>query len=263
MTAPFCLVDAFAHSNFTGNPAGVVLLDRPADEAWMQSVGAEINHAETAFSWPENGRFRLKWFTPTVEIDLCGHATLATVHVMLQDGRVNAGDEVVFETKSGPLVCRADPDLPSLDFPSKPTWDIESPAGLLKAVPTSIIRVMRNEFDWCVELASEHDVLGFQPNFDAIFDLGLRGLCITAQADKTEADFVSRFFAPTSGVPEDHVTGSAHCALGPFWAEKLGKNQLTGYQASPRGGFVRLDVRGDRTILSGRARTVVKGTLTT
>lgn len=181
---------------------------------------------------------------------------------MLQDGRINPGDTVVFETKSGPLVCRADTDLPSLDFPSKPTWDIEPTDELLRAVPVPTVRVMRNEFDWYVELPSEQDVLRFQPNFDAIFDLGLRGLCITAKADKTEADFVSRFFAPTSGVPEDHVTGSAHCALGPYWEGKLGQSQLTGYQASPRGGFVEMDVRGDRTILSGRARTVVKGTLT-
>lgn len=262
MTAPFTLVDAFAHGPFTGNPAGVVLLESAAEEAWMQSVAAEINHAETAFCWPLENGYSLRWFTPTVEVDLCGHATLATRHVLHEEGLVEDGTAVNFLSKSGPLVCTSADGVLSLDFPSVPVRTIDAPVGFEDSVPVKTVAVMRNDFDWYVELENESAVLEFQPDMAAIARVGLRGVCLTATAESIKADFVSRFFAPASGVPEDHVTGSAHCALGPYWGEKLGLDRLTGYQASKRGGFVGIQIRGDRTILSGQARSVVRGTLT-
>lgn len=260
MPTPIYVVDAFADAPFTGNPAGVCVLASSAGEPWMQSVAAEMRHAETAFVVPNGRGFGLRWFTPKVEIDLCGHATLASAHVLWETGRLPAGESARFETKSGTLECRRDGDEIAMDFPALAVEPVElgaSPASL--GLPEPVF-VGRSTAVWFLELPSETDVRGHEPDFGAIAALGLRGLIITA-AGTSGADFVSRFFAPNAGVPEDPVTGSAHCALAPYWAAKLGRPRLRGFQASERTGWVTVEARGDRVGLIGRARTVLAGEL--
>lgn len=261
MPHPFFLVDAFAHAPFTGNPAGVVLLDAEADAEWMQRVGMEVHQAETAFVWPlGGGRFGLRWFTPTVEVDLCGHATLASAFALWHAGRVPPTEAIRFETKSGELVCtRLDDGRIELDFPAE-TPHAESDAAVAALVPGATF-LGANRMDWFAELPTEADVLAYQPDFAAIDALGMRGLLLTARAEREGVDFVSRFFAPQSGVDEDFVTGSAHCALAPYWAEKLGRTALTGFQASSRGGFVGVELRGERVALRGHAKLAIEGQL--
>jgi predicted PhzF superfamily epimerase YddE/YHI9 len=253
------LVDAFAHAPFTGNPAAVCLLNDEPEESWMQSVAAEMNQAETAFVWPQNGQFELRWFTPTVEVDLCGHATLASAHVLYEEGHLSTGTEARFQTKSGILACKRAGNRIEMDFPVEVPAACALPDGGAGQMLSHAVWTGKNRMDWFVELPSEKDVLGFQPEFALIESMGMRGLIVTARADRQGADFVSRFFAPQSGIPEDNVTGSAHCALAPYWAAALSRNPLTGYQASRRGGFVYTEERGDRVVLGGRARTVVAG----
>jgi len=245
---PFFLVDAFAHRPLTGNPAGVCLLEDPVDESWMQKVAAEINQAETAFLWPIEGGQSLRWFTPTVEVSLCGHATLAAASVL--------GGSQRFSTLSGWLTAEADGDQVELDFPAEPVEPCETPFSF----GTSVWKG-RNRLDWFVVLESAAQVHAYVPDFAAIAQAGMRGLCITAPSDSPDADFVSRFFAPQSGVPEDSVTGSAHCGLACLWADRLGRESLVGFQASKRTGFVGVERRGDRIRLSGRAIKVVEGRL--
>lgn len=244
---PFYLVDAFAHEPLTGNPAGVCLLDSPADEAWMQRVGGEINQAETAFLWPIEGGFSLQWFTPTVEVDLCGHATLAAASVV--------GTPARFLTRSGWLSADAAADEIVLDFPAEPVEAFDAPFDT-----PGIVWKGRNRLDWFVILENEQAVRDFIPRFEQIENAGMRGLCITA-ASTGGVDFVSRFFAPQSGVPEDPVTGSAHCGLACLWADRLQRSRMRGYQASRRGGYVGVEVQGDRVKLSGRVVRSVEGVL--
>lgn len=248
MRRPFRLIDAFAHGPFSGNPAGVVLLESSLPEELFQRIGAEINQAETAFVWPESEGYRLRWFTPTAEVDLCGHATLAAAHALDLDS-------VSFLTKSGILTARRNEDGWELDFPAEPFLQSED------AVPVEATWVGRNRMDVLAVLESEAAVRDYAPDFSAIGAIDARGLIITALADRSDADYVCRFFGPQVGVPEDSVTGSAHCGLSPFWAERLGKTSLVGYQASPRGGYVRTELLGDRVRLRGRAVTVVEGFL--
>ncbi|RYG48996.1 PhzF family phenazine biosynthesis protein [bacterium] len=249
------LVDAFARGPFTGNPAGVVPLEAWPEDTWMQNVALEMNQAETAFFVPEGDGFRLRWFTPTVEVDLCGHATLATAHVLMTE-RDHEG-EIVFQTRSGPLTCRREKDLITMDFPSEAPW----PEPLPTAIPgLSPVWTGRNRMDWFVEVGSVAEVVGFAPSFSAIAVLGLRGLIVTAAGDGDQ-DFTSRCFFPQSGVDEDPVTGSAHCALAPYWQERLGRDALVGFQASKRGGIVRCGVSGGRVLLQGKAFTTMQGNL--
>lgn len=248
MRVPFFLVDAFAHGPFTGNPAGVVLLESPLEDTVMQAVGSEINQAETAFVWPEGDRFRLRWFTPATEVDLCGHATLAAAHAL--------GHDVEFNTRSGVLTARKSALGWELDFPAEPfEQDVASVPGLTPRWTG------RNRMDLLALLDDEDAVRTYVPDFSAIADIQARGLIITAPAKDEGVDYVCRFFAPQVGVPEDPVTGSAHCGLGPFWCAKLGKTEIVGYQASARGGYVRTEMRGERVQLSGRAVIVVEGVL--
>jgi PhzF family phenazine biosynthesis protein len=261
MPVLFAQVDAFTATPFRGNPAAVCRLDRPRDPAWMQAVAQEMNLSETAFLAPRDDGFSLRWFTPRVEVKLCGHATLASAHVLWEEGEVAAEASARFHTASGLLTARREGDWIELDFPAKPEREAAAPDGLAEVLGARPLYVGASDFDLLVELASESVVRGLEPNVRALAALPARGVIVTARADGTDFDFVSRFFAPAVGVDEDPVTGSAHCVLAPFWAERLRRPQLLGYQASARGGVVRVRLSGDRVLLGGQAVTVAKGKL--
>jgi len=254
-------VDAFTDRPFAGNPAAVCVLREAASERWMRDVAREMNLSETAFLVPEDGGFRLRWFTPAVEVDLCGHATVASAHVLWQDGHLPAGAQARFHTRSGLLLADRRGDWIELDFPANLAVPADAPPGLFSALGLTAQPVMRNQFDYLLEVDSEATVRGMAPDFTALRKLEARGIIVTARASTTGFDFVSRFFAPAVGVDEDPVTGSAHCALGPYWGERLGKTAMTAYQASARGGIVRVRLDGDRVILGGQAVTVMTGEL--
>jgi PhzF family phenazine biosynthesis protein len=254
-------VDAFTDRPFAGNPAAVCVLREAASERWMRDVAREMNLSETAFLVPEDGGFRLRWFTPAVEVDLCGHATVASAHVLWQDGHLPAGAQARFHTRSGLLLADRRGDWIELDFPANLAVPADAPPGLFSALGLTAQPVMRNQFDYLLEVDSEATVRGMAPDFTALRKLEARGIIVTARASTAGFDFVSRFFAPAVGVDEDPVTGSAHCALGPYWGERLGKTAMTAYQASARGGIVRVRLDGDRVILGGQAVTVMTGEL--
>jgi len=254
-------VDAFTDTPFAGNPAAVCLLPAPRDEGWMQKVAREMNLSETAFLVPQADGYALRWFTPAVEVALCGHATLASAHVLWEDGHLPPGRQARFHTKSGLLTGDRAGEWIELDFPAKREEPAPAPAGLAEALGAAPKYIGRNQFDYLVEVDGEATVRGLKPDQGALAALPVRGVIVTARADSPGYDFVSRFFAPGSGVAEDPVTGSAHCALGPFWQSRLGKRELVGYQASPRGGVVRVRVAGERVILGGKAVTVLRGEL--
>jgi PhzF family phenazine biosynthesis protein len=262
MPQPIIQVDAFADRAFTGNPAAVCILPAPREEGWMQSVAAEMNLSETAFLHAEEDGWRLRWFTPEVEVDLCGHATLATAHVLWEDGHLPAGETARFHTRSGLLTARRAGEWIELDFPAKPILDAPAPDGLAAALGVEPVYVGRSHFDVLVEVASEAEVRGLKPDLGRVAAVEARGVIVTARAEGGAGyAFVSRFFAPRAGVAEDPVTGSAHCVLAPYWAAKLGRNELVGFQASRRGGTVRVRAAGDRVLLGGRAVTVLRGEL--
>lgn len=257
-------VDAFTNRPFAGNPAAVCILPQAADPAWMQSVAREMNLAETAFLVPRRDGFDLRWFTPAVEVDLCGHATLASAHVLWEDGDLKPDAQARFHTKSGLLTADRRDGLIELDFPATPVSPAPPPPGLLKAVGAKTQFVGRSKFDYLVEVENESAVRLLDPDLTALARVEARGVIVTSRTDgKSQYDFVSRFFAPQSGVLEDPVTGSAHCALTPYWSTKLGKKELVAYQASVRGGELRLRLAGDRVRLAGQAVTVLRGELTT
>lgn len=254
-------VDAFAEGPFRGNPAAVCLLERERDHAWMQAVAAEMNLSETAFLRPAGDGWSLRWFTPLVEVKLCGHATLASAHVLYETGTVSGAEPIRFHTHSGVLLARPDEDAITLDFPAQPVHRISPPAGLAAALRVEPDWVGSNGSDLLVELDSARSVRSLQPDLHALRAVEARGMIVTAVSDDPRYDFVSRFFAPRVGVDEDPVTGSAHTALAPFWAHRLERTTLTGYQASRRGGTVGVRIRGDRVDLRGRAVTVMRGEL--
>lgn len=257
-------VDAFTNRPYAGNPAAVCVLPagRSSDPAWMQALAREMNLSETAFVAPAGEAFGLRWFTPSVEVDLCGHATLASAHVLWEEGILPAGRQARFDTKSGRLTADQRDGWIELDFPAVPTAPCSPPADLQAALGVEGEYVGKNRMDYFVAVRSEALVRGLQPDHSRLRRLPVRGVVVTAPADRgSEFDFVSRFFAPGSGVDEDPVTGSAHCALAPYWTARLGKTAMTGYQASPRGGVVRTRVAGDRVILGGQAVTVLRGEL--
>jgi PhzF family phenazine biosynthesis protein len=263
-------VDAFTGSPFAGNPAAVCVLPISPPENWMQQVAREMNLSETAFLTPHaegpgSGAvdYNLRWFTPSVEVALCGHATIASAHVLWEDGHLPANVQARFHTRSGVLRADRRGEWIELDFPATSAEPVEAPPGLLQALGTEARFVGKNKFDYLVDVASEKLLRDLQPDFTALRKLPVRGVSVTARSERPEFDFVSRFFAPGSGVDEDPVTGSAHCTLGPYWANQLGKTQFTAYQASPRGGIVRVTVNGDRVLLGGQAVTVLRGELAT
>jgi PhzF family phenazine biosynthesis protein len=261
MGQPVVVVDAFTERAFAGNPAAVCVLDAPADEHWMQLVAREMNLSETAFLAPEGATFRLRWFTPTMEVELCGHATLASAHVLWQTGRVPATEPIVFATRSGLLTACRDRDLILLDFPSGSPQPCSPLPGLAEALGATVLYLGRTAFDYLVELASETVVRELRPDLGRLAQLAARGIIVTARSDDPTYDFVSRFFAPAAGIAEDPVTGSAHCCLGPYWGERLGKTTLVGRQVSARGGVVRVALAGGRARLGGHAVTVLRGEL--
>lgn len=256
-------VDAFADRPFVGNPAAVCVLDDALDDSVMQQIAMEMNLAETAFVRPRAGDgFDLRWFTPTVEVDLCGHATLASAHVLWERGLLAPDAEAAFHTRSGRLTARRAGGAITLDFPSEAPAAHALPDGLLPALGVDEVRFGgRNRMDWFVELADAAAVRRLAPDMTRLAAVPLRGVIVTAPASEQGVDFVSRFFGPQSGVAEDPVTGSAHCALAPYWAGRLGRNPLVGYQASTRGGTVRVRVAGARVELTGGAVTVLRGEL--
>ena len=257
-------VDAFTNRPFAGNPAGVCILPKAAEPAWMLDVAREMNLAETAFLVPQADGYDLRWFTPTVEVDLCGHATLASAHVLWEGGHLQNSAQARFHTKSGLLTADQRDGLIELDFPATPVSPTPPPAGLVDAIGAKARFVGRSKFDYLVEIESESLVRRLDPDMTAIARVQARGVIVTSRADaKSKYDFVSRFFAPQSGVPEDPVTGSAHCALAPYWSAKLGKQELIAYQASARGGELRLRIEGERVKIGGQAVTVLRGELTT
>ena len=259
-TIPCFQVDAFTDRLFSGNPAAVCLLDASRPAKWMQNVATENNLSETAFIVPLKTGFRLRWFTPEVEVDLCGHATLASAHVLWSEGLVPRDMHLAFKTKSGLLsaVCREQGI--ELNFPSSPAKKGGAAAALKKALGVRLLNVVKAADDLLVEVASESVVRKLQPDLSQLKKIKVRGVIVTAKADK-KYDFVSRFFAPAVGVDEDPVTGSAHCALAPYWAEKLGRTTMRGFQASARGGSVEVEVADDRVLLRGSAVTFMRGQL--
>ena len=254
-------IDAFADRPFAGNPAAVCLLEHSMDAGWMQAVAAEMNLSETAFLLRDDDGFQLQWFTPEVEVDLCGHATLASAHFLWQEDHLKPKATARFHTKSGLLTARQRDGWIELDFPAKPTVPAQPPPGLAVALGASPVAVARSEFDYVVELASEDAVRALEPDFRALRVVNARGVIVTARGAGAPYDFVSRFFAPAVGINEDPVTGSAHCTLGPYWSERLGKSSFLAYQASARGGVVRVTVADDRVRLGGTAVTVSRGML--
>ena len=255
----FTQVDAFSDRPFGGNPAAVCVLSSPRDEEWMQLVAREMNLAETAFLVGRADGYDLRWFTPTCEVDLCGHATLASAHTLWEDKHL-AGDATArFHTRSGVLTAQQRDGLIWLDFPATPARAAEPPDDLKRGLGVPLRFVGQTPFDYLVELDDEQSVVSLNPDLALLARLPVRGVIVTAASATPGRDFVSRFFAPAAGVPEDPVTGSAHCALAPFWSERLGRSELMGYQASTRGGLVRVRHAGDRVLLGGHAVTVVRG----
>lgn len=276
MPIPIYQIDAFTAKPFGGNPAAVCILPAPKPDAWMQAVAAEMNLSETAFLVERNaeptnssGGYDLRWFTPAVEVNLCGHATLASSHALWSEGYLDKSETARFHTKSGLLTCTLndsngqESDWIAMDFPARHSEPVEPPDGLLDALGIqSATFVGRNADDYLIAVDSPEIVCKLAPDFTLLSRVDTRGTVVTSQATAAdEFDFVSRMFAPAAGIDEDPVTGSAHCALTPYWANILGESQMIGYQASARGGIVRVTLQGDRVMLGGQAVTVLKGEL--
>jgi PhzF family phenazine biosynthesis protein len=255
-------VDAFAEAPLTGNPAAVCVLPTPGDAGWMQAIGREMNLSETAFLVRrDDGSYDLRWFTPTIEVDLCGHATIASAHILWEEGFLARDEQARFHSRSGLLTARRDGDWIELDFPAYDWQPAEPPLDVGKALGAKPVSIVRSKFDYVVELTSEDAVRGLEPDLGLIEKLGRRGVLVTAPASTAPFDYVCRYFAPAGGVNEDPVTGSAQSELGPYWQAKLGKDEMLCYQASARGGTLRVRPRGERVLIAGRAVTVLKGEL--
>ena len=254
-------IDAFTDRPFAGNPAAVCLLDGPRDDGWLQAVAAEMNLSETAFLARRSDGYELRWFTPVVEVDLCGHATLASAHFLWETGTLAPKVPARFHTRSGWLTATQEGEWIALDFPTEAPEPVDAPPGLLEALGVTPRYAGRNRFDTLIEVESEAEVRQLRPDFARLAEATERGAIVTARSADPRFDFVSRFFAPRAGIDEDPATGSAHCCLGAYWQGRLGKSTLLAYQASKRGGVVRVEVRGDRTTLGGQAVTVLRGEL--
>ena len=256
----FVQIDAFTSEPFTGNPAAVCVLTHPIEEARMQHIAAEMNLSETAFLHRrQDGSYDLRWFTPSVEVALCGHATLASAHTLWESGQLPPGQTAEFHTKSGLLTATRAGEWIELNFPATPSEPCEPPPGLVDALGLAAKSVGKTKFDYLVEVETEDAVRGATPDFGRLRTLPVRGVMITSAASTPGVDFVSRFFAPGSGIDEDPVTGSSHCCLTPFWAARLGKIEMMARQLSPRGGTLRVRLDGDRVRIAGQAVTVIKG----
>lgn len=255
-------VDSFTDSPFGGNPAAVCLMETTRDDNWMLKVAREMNLSETAFCLPLHDGYSLRWFTPTIEVDLCGHATLATAHVLWEAGLLETGRYARFQTRSGLLTAHLDGSWILMDFPADPAGPCPPPPGLLEALGVGgSASVFRGRFDYLVEIAHETMLVNLNPDYLRLRRVDTRGVIVTAPSSSRDCDFVSRFFAPAVGVDEDPVTGSAHCTLCPHWSGKLGKDDLLARQVSSRGGLIRTEMKRDRVIVGGQAVTVFAGDL--
>jgi PhzF family phenazine biosynthesis protein len=257
------IVDAFTGKPFSGNPAAVCIADGVSDATWMQDVAREMNLSETAYvSSREDGAYDLRWFTPAVEVDLCGHATLASAHVLWEQELAPPAGEIVFHTRSGALTCKhLRAGRIEMDFPVCPVEQATAPAGLLEALGADPKFVGISSVGYLVELPTESDVRALRPDFAALRDMTEESWAVVTAPANNDFDFVSRFFAPQGGVDEDPVTGSAHCALAHFWSGKTGRTAFRAYQCSARGGVVFAELAGDRVKLGGQAVTVSRGEL--
>jgi predicted PhzF superfamily epimerase YddE/YHI9 len=255
----YFIVDAFTNQPFEGNPAAVVPLERWKDDAWLQNVAMEMNLSETAFLVPTSQCYDLRWFTPTIEVDLCGHATIASATVLAHLGKLADGSEVAFSTRSGILTAKRKGSQIQLDFPALPSTSCDPPPGLLESLNSKARYVGRSTFDYLVEVESESAVRNLAPDMTKLGTVECRGVIVTARSDDPEFDFVSRFFAPAVGVDEDPVCGSAHCCLAPHWAERLGKKEMGGHQVSARSGIIFVEVGGDRVMLGGEGVIFASG----
>lgn len=258
---PIVQIDAFTGVPFRGNPAAVCLLESERDAEWMHNVAREMNLSETAFLRKQDDGFSLRWFTPAAEVELCGHATLASAHHLFESGVLKPDEVARFHTLSGLLTARRRGEMIELDFPSKPPVAAEPPAGLLEALGVEPVYVGRSKWDFIVEVATEDEVRGASPSMSQLRGVDARGVILTSASSTPEFDFVSRFFAPRVGVDEDPVTGSAHCCLAPYWSTRLAKAHFRAYQASARGGVLDVTLEGDRVRLAGRTVTVLRGSL--
>jgi len=265
MSTPIFQVDSFTKEPFRGNPAGVCLLTDPQSDAWMASVAREMNLSETAFLLPEGSAYRLRWFTPAAEVDLCGHATLATAHILWETNRLQPGQIARFETRSGTLTAALHGDWIQMNFPVTTPTEVTTPAGLLEALfagtkPAIARYVGKSIFDYLVEIDDEDAVRNLKPDFVELNKYEARGIIVTSRASG-KYDFISRFFGPQVGINEDPVTGSSHSCLTPYWAKKLNKTDMMAYQASARGGELHVILSGDRVLIEGQAVTTIKGEL--
>ncbi|XZE32145.1 PhzF family phenazine biosynthesis protein [Pirellulaceae bacterium SH501] len=256
------VVDAFTDRPFQGNPAAVCLLDAAASTSWMLQVSREMNLAETAFIVPHGNEFELRWFTPTTEVDLCGHATLASAFVLWHKNHISLESEARFLTRSGLLTCKRNGDLISMNFPATPVLESNEIEPLVResierALGCKAVFIGTNGMDFLIEVENQDELLHLRPDLHALSQIQTRGFIVTCRCTEDErwqdADFLSRFFAPGVGVPEDPVTGSAHCTLGPYWSSRIGRDRLLGYQASARGGSVEVRCLGERVALLGQA----------
>jgi len=261
MELPIWIVDAFTDRPFAGNPAAVCLAGKPLAEETMRRVAAEMNLSETAFPVPEGESFRLRWFTPKVEVDLCGHATLASGHVLWSEGFLPPERPAVFFTRSGRLTATRHGDWIELDFPARSVREVTPDQAILDALGCRALSCYRTADNWLIEVADAATVGRLTPDFARLGSLIEHGVIVTARGEKEGIDFVSRFFAPAFGVAEDPVTGSSHCSLVPFWAEKLKKTELSAWQLSARGGRLQLNLVGERVAIAGQAVTVLRGKL--
>jgi len=259
---PLLHVDAFATQPFAGNPAGVCLPPAPREAAWMQAIAAELGLPATAFvTSAGDGAWRLRWFSPTVELTLCGHGTLAAAHVLWETGRLARDATARFATAAGTLAAVREDGWIAMDFPAEPATETHAPVGLAEALGVKPRWIGRNRLDYVIEVDDETTLGALAPDLAALMAIETRGVIVTARASSAGFDFVSRFFAPRMGLPEDAVTGSAHCCLGPLWGARLGRRELTGRQMSARGGVVRVVLAGERVGLAGHAVTVLRGEL--
>ncbi|MBD2441471.1 PhzF family phenazine biosynthesis protein [Nostoc sp. FACHB-110] len=258
-------VDAFTDTPFAGNPAAVCVLPAPQKDRWMQQIAQEMNLSETAFLIKQDDGFNLRWFTPSVEVPLCGHATLASAHVLWSEGYLATHEIARFHTKSGLLIAKRQDGWIELNFPANRSHATTAPPQLSEALGANYTAIYQNSLGYLVEVASEDVVRQMQPNFQLLKTFAVDGVIVTSQANAgSQYDFVSRFFAPRLGIDEDPVTGAAHCCLAPFWRDSLNKNAFLAYQASSRGGVVKVYYEGgDRVLLSGQAVTVMRGELIT
>ncbi len=254
-------VDAFANQPFSGNPAAVCLLKQPLDDHVMQQIASEMNLSETAFLLEHSSGYNLRWFTPALEVDLCGHATLASAHILWESGLMDTTQTAQFHTRSGLLEAVKTSQGIELNFPSQPPREVDAPEILVNSLKITPEYCGYNGTDYLLVVAHDDVVHALSPDYQSMRKVGMRGVIVTAQSTKGHYDFVSRFFAPGAGIDEDPVTGSAHCCLGPYWSEQLQKTEMKALQASPRGGEVHVCMQGDRVLLTGNAVTVMEGEL--